>query len=114
MYSVDRSIALIKPRQPFLDWLKNLPESELDLNLEQLRTDCTAVLLPEFVDMEEALEHLDQIYSRIFEMELASWWEDETQWPTHRTIQLFWKWFDVELHSTVVDAVGDEEDGDAY
>lgn len=110
MYAVDRSVALIKPRQPFLDWLMILPDSELDLTLEQLRTDCTVFLVPEFLDLEEALGFIDQIYSQIFEMELASWWEDESLWPEHRTVQLFWKWFDVELHSTVVDAAGDPED----
>ncbi|MDA8095482.1 MAG: hypothetical protein M0T84_16560 [Betaproteobacteria bacterium] len=107
MYQIDRGMALIKPKQAFLDWLKALPGSELDITLEQLRGDCTSVLLPLFSELEEALAAIDEIYDEIFEMELSSWSDEESLWPSERTVQLFWEWFDVELHSLVVDAMED-------
>lgn len=110
MYAVDRSVALIKPKQPFLDWLMNLPGSDLDIGLDQLSTDCTVILTPEFDEIEDALSFLDEAYSRIFELELTSWCEEPKLWPQARTIQLFWKWFEVDLHSTVVDMVDDSGD----
>ncbi|MDF0606074.1 hypothetical protein HZU77_010485 [Neisseriaceae bacterium TC5R-5] len=105
MYFVDRSVAIIKPRQPFLDWLHAVPENDLELSLESLRSDCTAILLPEFVDPEEGVAHIDEIYEQVFKMELASWYEDETLWPQDFSLKAFWEWFDVEIHSTVIDSV---------
>ena len=36
MYFVDRSIAVIKPKKPFLDWLNGLPENEVTLSLDDI------------------------------------------------------------------------------
>lgn len=107
MYPVDRSIAIVQPKQPFLDWIESLPGSEIDITLEQLRTDSTAYLIPDFEDLEDALSSLDKIHNKIFEAELAEWSDDEDSWPKHRTLKVFWEWFDVKLHSIVVDAVED-------
>lgn len=111
MYAVDRSVAIIKPKEPFLEWIQNLPGSEIDITLEQLRTDSTVYLIPDFDEIEDALAAIDQIYGQIFEAELAEWSEEESTWPEDRSLKQFWKWFDVALHSIVIDAVEDIEDG---
>jgi hypothetical protein len=36
-------------------------------------------------------------------VELAAWCTDETYWPKKRTYQLFKKFFEIEIHSIVVD-----------
>ncbi|MBS4095353.1 MAG: hypothetical protein KGZ83_00775 [Sulfuricella sp.] len=105
MEYVNRSIALIKPRQPFFDWLKDTPDWDLDLTLDILRLDCTSLLIPEFEEPEEAVSYIDEMYERLFEMELASWVQESEHWPQKRTLQMFWEWFDVELHSLVIDTV---------
>ncbi|WP_028534269.1 hypothetical protein [Paludibacterium yongneupense] len=105
MYFVDRSAAVIKPKQPFLDWLNAVPENDADLTLDSLRSDCTIVLLPEFVDPEEGVSRIDDMHETLFKMELASWYEDESLWPADRSLKAFWEWFDVEIHSTVIDSV---------
>lgn len=111
MEYVNRSLVVIKPRQPFFDWLKGTPDWDLDLTLETLRVDCTALLIPEFDEPEGAVGYVDDMFEQIFEMELASWSEDTATWPQPRTLKMFWEWFDVELHSMVIDtADGDEDD----
>lgn len=106
MYFVDRSVAVIKPRQPFLDWLNAVPEQDMvDLTLESLRADCTVILLPEFLEPEEAVSHVDEMYEQLFKMELSSWYEDPALWPADLSLKAFWEWFDVEIHSTVLDSV---------
>jgi hypothetical protein len=109
MEYVNRSLAIIKPRQPFYDWLKDMPDWDFDLSLETLRVDCTALLLPEFEEPEGAVGYIDEIFERVFEMELASWYEDERVWPQKRSLKMFWEWFDVELHSMVIDATDEVE-----
>lgn len=108
MYHVNRSVAVIKPKQPFFDWLKSTPDWDLDLTLDNLRVDCTALLVPEFDEPENAVSYIDDRFEQIFEMELSSWYEDKKLWPAKRDLQTFWEWFEVELHSVVVD-VPDED-----
>ena len=110
MYAVDRSVAIVKPKEPFLEWLRNLPDSEIDITLEQLRSDSTVYLIPDFDEIEDALAAIDHIYSHIFEAELAEWSEEESAWPADRSLKQFWKWFDVSLHSIVIDAAEDIEE----
>jgi len=109
MYFVDRSVAVIKPKAPFLDWLNKVPDNDMvDLTLEALRSDCTVILLPEFNEPEEGVAYIDEIYEQLFKMELASWYEDDALWPTDLSLKAFWEWFDVEIHSTVIDSVDDD------
>jgi hypothetical protein len=110
MEYVDRSLAVIKPRQLFFDWLKETPDWDLDLTLETLRVDCSALLIPEFDEPEEAVAYIDDMFEQIFDMELASWCTDEGCWPKKRTLKMFWEWFDVELHSTVIDTADEMDD----
>lgn len=111
MFAVDRSVAIVQPKAPFLKWIENLPGSGIDITLEQLRTDSTVYLIPDFEDIEEALTSIDHLHQKIFEAELSEWSDDVDTWPKHRTLKLFWEWFDVSLHSIVVDTSEDIEEG---
>ena len=53
MYFVDRTAVVLKPTQFFLDWLKSLDENMPDLSLEQIRSNCSVFLVPEFDEPEE-------------------------------------------------------------
>lgn len=105
MFIVDRTMALVRPKQPMLDWLLNQPDNDVDITLDMLRSDCTVLLVPETDEPEETIAYIDDIYSQIFEMELASWYDDTSRWPSSRTLKTFWEWFDVEVHSLVIDTM---------
>ena len=109
MYVINRSVAILKPNQPFLDWLAEAPDPEpMDLTLEDLRHDCTALLIPDFEDEMSALEYVYDCYEDLFEMELDAWYTDESLWPADRTLDMFQDWFDIEIHSMVTDLAEDE------
>jgi hypothetical protein len=108
VYVIDRNLAVIKPKQPFLDWLRGVPGNEVELTLDQLCIDCTALLIPEFEEPEDAVSFIDEVGVELFEAELGSWVDDSELWPNDRSLQAFWTWFDVEIHSTVVDLVDEE------
>jgi len=55
IYSINRSIAVLKPKQPLLDWLNALPDTEVLFTLAELRTDCTSLLIPEYDTDKKAL-----------------------------------------------------------
>ncbi|WP_028450870.1 MULTISPECIES: hypothetical protein [Chitinibacter] len=108
MFIVDRSAAIIRPKQAFLDWLNALPGNDVVLTLEEIRSDCTVILVPEAEEPEDAIAFIDDIADQLFAQELASWVQDESLWPAKRNLKLFWDWFDVEIHLGVMDAVAEE------
>lgn len=105
MFVVDRTVALVRPKQPMLDWLLAQPDNDVDITLEMLRTDCTVLLVPEGEEPEDAISYIDEIFGQVFEMELTSWYDETERWPANRTLKLFWEWFDVEVHSLVIDTM---------
>ena len=108
MNMINRAVAVIKPRQPYLDWAKSIPGPADDITLDELRTDCTAILIPDFDDPAEAEAFIAGLAADLFELELDAWDRDPTTWPEERSYGTFREWFDVEIHSIVMDASDDE------
>ncbi|MBI4665613.1 MAG: hypothetical protein HY751_04295 [Nitrospinae bacterium] len=101
MRVVDGMVAVVKPRKPFLDWLEALPDPVKGVTLAQLGEDCMTFIIPSYDSMNDALDHVYGDYEIIFELELAGWWEEESDWPKDRTLKMFKDWFAVEIHSMV-------------
>ncbi len=112
-YFVERSVAVIKPKQLFLDWInQTFTELPHELTLESIRIDCNSYLIPEVAELEDGINFIDNKFFDLFELELASWNEDKDTWPKNLTLKMFWEWFDVEIHQTTIDLVGDNENTD--
>ena len=101
---LNRAALIIRPKQPFLDWVASLDDSGLvpDVTGEQ-----PVYLIPEFESDDEGQEVLRQVYAEIFERELDGWHTDPSAWPQKRDFKIFQQWFSVELHSVVEDLMGD-------
>lgn len=98
---------VVKPKQPFLDWILSVDEDDAHLELETLRKDSNAYLIPEWETDEEQTEILLWCADFVFEEELWAWYTDKDLWPIKRDAEMFNEWFDVEFHSLVFD-VDDE------
>jgi len=106
MFEVNRSIALIRPKAPFLDWLQHLPGDLAEqVELDALTRDCNALLIPAADDYESAIDFVLQHYRILFQAELADWCDDEQYWPDLLSPALFLEWFEVEIHSVLTDMV---------
>ena len=103
MYTINRSLVIIRPKQPFIDWANQLPDAEWVSTLDDFKTDCLVILTPEYESDEEAVGYINEMYEDIFFEELCGWCTDESWWPHDRTKEMFWQWFEVELHSIVKD-----------
>ena len=114
MNVINRAVAVIKPRQPYLDWAKSIPGPADDITLGELRTDCTAILIPDFDDPAEAEAFIAAIAVDLFELELDAWDRDPQAWPEDRSYRTFREWFDVEIHSIVLDASDDDITTEAW
>jgi hypothetical protein len=107
MSEINRSLVVLKPQQPFLDWARTLDEKDKDLTLEELTEDSTAYLIPELWEDPDQQLLLESHYDVLFEEELALWGADEATWPQQRDLKMFLDWFKVEFHSLVLDLCDD-------
>ncbi|MFH1008488.1 MAG: hypothetical protein V1800_13460 [Candidatus Latescibacterota bacterium] len=107
MYSVNRSVAIIRPRQPFVDWANSLPDASAPVRLDSFKEDNLAILIPEYETPKEAEFYVSELWKDLFEQKLWNWCTNESWWPTERTLKKFWKWFDAEYHSVVLDPYED-------
>ena len=103
MQSINRQVAIIKAKEPYLNWINALPGTDEPCDTEELNDDCTALLMPHFDDEAESMRYFKKIYAKIFEFELDSWSTDKKTWPKRRNFTLFRKWFKIEFHSEVFD-----------
>jgi hypothetical protein len=70
MQSVNRTAVVIRPKQPFVDWLNSVPGESSDNTLERISSENTTFLIPEFFGHNESLVYIKKIYDQIFEFEL--------------------------------------------
>lgn len=105
MFEVNRSVLILKPRQPFADWLSQLPGAP-QVSVEQLRRDSNALLIPHVDDIEPA-DFLAEHYHTLFSAELADWCEDDSLWPAPLSATLFMSWFDLDIHPVLTDLVSE-------
>lgn len=103
-YFVERSVVVIKPKQPFLEWINHtfhdLPQP---LTLDSIRTDCNSYLIPEANEIEDGINYVDERFTDLFALELSSWTDDEQLWPQALSLEMFWEWFDVEVCVAAID-----------
>lgn len=105
MYEIDRGVIIIKYKQPFLDWVRNLPDPDNSITLDDLNNDNTAYLVPDPEDDVDGMDFIKDNYAWIFEETLNGWWTDEKDCPVKRNLKTFLDWFNYEYHSVVVDPV---------
>jgi hypothetical protein len=102
MFEIDRSLIVVRPKQPFLDWVQSVDYEE-GLTLGDLRVDPSAYLIPQLWTNDEQPAILRWCYGVVFEAELDSWYTDPALWPQNRDLEMFLEWFDIEFHSGVFD-----------
>jgi hypothetical protein len=107
MYTISRSIAIISPKHPFVEWANQFHDAEFKVSVDELQNDCLVILIPEYGTEEEAKEYIHELCEDIFEEELFGWRTNEPWWPKNRTQEMFWQWFEVKLHSEVKDPYED-------
>jgi hypothetical protein len=103
MKTINRSAVLVKPAQPFLDWLRSVDPASTNLKLEDLRQEPSIYLLPEFDNNEDALKFLPKVCKQIFKEQLESWWTEPSDWPADQGIAALKQWFEFSFHSMIFD-----------
>lgn len=97
---VNRNALMIKPRQPFLDWLRKI---HFPQEPPQLQDEPNVYLLPEYETEKGAETYIKENFDRIFGSELWGWDIDEKNWPANRTYKMFKEWFDAKMQPMIYD-----------
>jgi len=98
---INRMAILIRPKQPFFDWLNTAaPEPGGPINHVE---EHTVYLIREMDNNDLARNWVKRHFDKLFVNELNDWITDESTWPENRNYKLFTQWFDVEIHSMVLD-----------
>jgi len=98
--SIDRNAILVRPKQPFFDWVNGLFNDGTQVTGKD---ECNIYLIREMDSNEAILRWVRRHFDELFTNELNDWYTDEERWPQDRTFKLFSAWFDVEVHSMVLD-----------
>jgi hypothetical protein len=126
-FTLNRTVVMLAPKQPFLDWVNEIEPDVPELSLADLCEDNEAFLIPQLNDEQETVQWVEKRWSMLFEHMLAEWVMDETAWPQKRTLDMFRDWFGVEMHTLAWDLAdeplltedwheeeGDDDDGEEF
>ena len=103
---INRTAVTVRAKQPFLDWLRQLPDPVgPEITLDGVNRDGTVYLLPEYDHDDERKDLLTHFHDMIFESQLEAWWTEDSDWPLVRSLEVFKEWFTVEFHSIIEDLV---------
>ena len=104
MNTINRTLLIIVPKKPYLDWVKSFEnfengEPEFDTGAEHY----SAYLISEKYDEFNYKSYLKNHYMDIFEEELYSMIRAPDLWPQNRDFTTFNEWFDTHACDTVLD-----------
>ena len=103
MKRVKRTAVIVIPKQPYIDWAKSLEDGGVKL-VEGSKQEHTIYLVEDATDyIPNQANLLKPHFKSIFEEELNSWHQLESDWPANRDWATFLAWFEVEIHSLVLD-----------
>jgi hypothetical protein len=93
--------------KPYIEWANAIDEDGVKIG-EDFEPEKSVYLIGDVIDVIPF--DRDVIvrphFKAIFEEELNSWHRRESGWPARRTYEAFLEWFDVEVHSMVLDLQG--------
>jgi len=87
--TLNRSALVVKPKQPFLDWLHAVDPTSHRLTLPDLSREPTIYLIPECDTPTDVEDVLQELCDEIFCGQLAGWYTDTDTWPTDRSFEVF-------------------------
>lgn len=109
---VNRNALMLRYQDPAIRWINEADPSPdgHEITTADVNEERTVYLIDDRVGEDpRALERwLRKNYAELFERELEDWYTDPKLWPQDRSLALFRAWFNVELHTVLIDLGADE------
>ena len=101
MKTINRTLLIVIPNKPFLDWANNFETDKSEFNTYEGHY--SAYLISEKYDEFNFRNYLKNHYLDIFEEELYAMITDSDLWPLKRDLKTYNEWFDTHACDTVFD-----------
>jgi len=98
--SIDRNAILVRPKKPYYDWTQQV---FIDIDGATEMEEHNIYLVREMDNNEDVKKWIKKNFDKLFVNELNDWDTDESDWPAPRTYKMFCEWFDIEIHSMILD-----------
>jgi hypothetical protein len=95
-------------KQPYIDWANSFDDDGPALTAELADNRRTIYLGPESDRDPDLGQVLDEFWQQIFAEELSGWMQQDEDWPTPLTRDMFDEWFGAELTDSVFDLTPEE------
>ncbi len=106
MKRVERTAVIVIPKQPYIDWANSLEEGGVKIGVDYT-PEHTIYLVEDITGyMVDTVAIIKPHFEFIFEEELNSWHRLVSNWPPNRDLDTFLEWFEVEIHSLILDLHG--------
>jgi len=114
MRVINRIAISVTGAEPYVNWMRQTDSSveRATLTVARAKPFGTVCLLPELELEEDVQEWVEDNAGWLFEFQLAAWTDDESAWPATRDLRTFREWFNVDIHSVVVDVSDDDIEGE--
>jgi len=101
MNAINRTLLIVVPKKPYIEWVKSceIDESDLDNGAEHY----SAYLISEKYDEFNYKNYLKNHYMDIFEEELSSMIRDPDLWPQKIDFKTYNEWFETKAIEVVYD-----------
>ena len=99
MKTINRTLLIVTPQKPYLDWVRSFENGETDTNEGHY----SAYLISEKYDEFNYKNYLKNHFGEIFEEELYAMIRDPDLWPQKRDYKTYNEWFDTHACDTVFD-----------
>lgn len=111
LYDINRYALILTPSEALLKWaISEQPELAEEIDMEDTDDLATVFLLPDFADMEDAEDWVEQNYAVLLENLLEEWISDENLWPDRLEYTHFDKYADYVITNMVIDTVDAQYD----
>ena len=100
MKIINRGFIIVRPTKLFWAWANQFNEEDLEVEANDEIEPNVYLITEDFFEIEPIIE---QNFKKIFRTELSMVTDIEEEWPEDRSMEIFEKWFRLELGSTVFD-----------
>lgn len=114
MRVINRTAVTVTGAKPYIDWTMETGSDAHKgvVTVPRAKAYGAAFLLPEFDLEEDVQEWVEDNATALFEFQLEAWTADESAWPATRDLKTFRAWFNIDVHSIVVDVADDDIEGE--
>ena len=105
MQFLNRSAIVLRPKQPYIDWANSLDDGPRYEQTMDEPDAFTVFLGPDCDTVEEVQAFVDKHFAAFFEQWLEGWCTDPSLWPKRKTRKMFREWYNVDVHTMVLDTV---------